>query len=140
MKTKTGMEIPSIKISITLKTSPVELFTALANASQILHWSGQKGKVEPRVGGKFELFDGWVRGNVLAYEIGKTLAYTWLPADWPEGIRPSIVRYKFAATRKGTKVTMTHSGFPSRKKMLSHKAGWTEHVFDPLRGYFDDKQ
>ena len=134
------MEILSIKISITVKASPAELFTALANAKHILQWSGQKGKVEPRVGGAFEMFDGWVKGNVLAYQIGKALAYTWLPGDWPDGMRPSIVRYKFVATSRGTKVTMTHSGFPSRKEMLSHKAGWSEHVFDPLRTYFVQKQ
>ncbi|MGB2868417.1 MAG: SRPBCC domain-containing protein, partial [Bacteroidota bacterium] len=140
IKRQTAMKIPSIKMSVAIHASPTELFVALVETKKVIKWSGQKGKVEPNVGGKFEFFDGWVKGNVLAYEVGKTLAYTWLPVDWPEGIKPSIVRYKFTATKKGTRVTMTHSGFPSRKEMLGHKAGWTEHFFDPLRSYFNEKQ
>ncbi|HEY6951124.1 MAG TPA: SRPBCC domain-containing protein [Bacteroidota bacterium] len=123
-------------MNVTLNASPSEVFDALTNAKSILEWSGQRGKVEPTIGGKFEMFDGWVRGKVLAYQKGKTLSYTWLPDDWDAASEPSIVRYSFSPAKSGTKVSLTHSGFPDKNAKLEHEEGWKEHVFEPLKGFF----
>lgn len=127
-------------MSVTIKASPAEVFSTLVEARKILDWSGQKGRVASRVGGKVALFDGWVKGVVLDCKDKRTLAYTWLTADWPEETKPSVVRYKLAAAKNGTKLTLVHSELPSRKEMLSHKSGWTEFFFDPLRNYFADRK
>jgi uncharacterized protein YndB with AHSA1/START domain len=125
------------KTTCTIAATPNEVFDALTNAKTIIAWSGgQKGKVEPTIGGKFEFFDGWVKGTVLAYERGKRLSYTWLPNEWPAGTLPSVVKYTFVKAAKGTRVTLTHSGFPNATELSQHKSGWIEHVFDPLKKHF----
>jgi uncharacterized protein YndB with AHSA1/START domain len=127
---------PSISMNVTVKATPTEVFAALTNSKAILEWCGQKGKVEAKIGGRFEMFDGWVKGKVLAYEPGKSLAYTWHPTDWQKEWDASIVKYAFTKTKSGTKISLKHSGFPNEQEMKGHHSGWTEHVFDPLKEFF----
>lgn len=128
-----------IKIAVTVPAPPREVFAALTDAKTIRLWSEQRGSVQPRVGGKVELFDGWVKGKVLEYKPGKALAYTWQPGDW-DGAVKSTVRYTFSATRSGTKITLTHSGFPNEHERKNHYSGWYEYVFGPLKTYFLQRQ
>lgn len=126
-------------MTITLKAKPAEVFQALTDSKEIQEWSGQRGKVEAKIGGKFEMFDGWVKGKVLAYQKGKSLSYTWVPEDWAKETVASIVRYSFSQTKSGTKVVLRHSGFPDEQQKKEHHGGWTEHVFDPLKGFFESR-
>lgn len=125
----------TIKVSTTLKASPNDIFDAVTNASQMLKWSGQKGVVQQKVGGKFEMFDGWVKGSVLGFERGKLLIVTWKPAEWSKDDSPSIVTYTFNESKAGTKVSVTQTGFPNPKEAQSHKDGWSKFVFEPLNKY-----
>jgi uncharacterized protein YndB with AHSA1/START domain len=129
----------SISMRVTIKARPVEVFRALSNSRSIQGWSGQKGKVEATIGGRFEMFDKWVKGKVLAYQPGKILSYTWSPIDWKKGTEASIVRYTFSASGSSTIVRLRHSGFPSEASRKEHREGWTEHVFDPLKGFFKSR-
>ncbi len=129
-------QVRSLSMTVTLNAKPDEVFQALTNGKAIQQWSGQSGKVEAKVGGRFEMFDGWVKGLVLAHNKGKILAYTWLPEDWSEGAKASIVRFSFSRAKSGTKVVLKHSGFPDEQQKREHRDGWTEHVFNPLKEYF----
>jgi uncharacterized protein YndB with AHSA1/START domain len=134
------MKAKSFTLSTSFPFSSVAVFTALTNVHQISAWSGQKGKVQPMIGGKMELFDGWVKGIVLAYESGKRLSFTWKPTEWAKENQASIVTFHFTPTKGGTKLTLKHSGFPNDSEMQSHKMGWMEFVFDPLNMYLTSKQ
>jgi len=134
------MKAKSFTISALVPFSPEAVFTALTNARQIAAWSGQSGKVQPTIGGKIDLFDGWVKGIVLAYESGKRLSFTWKPSEWAKENQASIVTFLFKQTKTGTKLTLKHSGFPNDSELQSHKEGWTEFVFDPLKMYLTSKQ
>jgi uncharacterized protein YndB with AHSA1/START domain len=129
------MKSRHIRLSVLLPASPGKVFTALTDSRTISKWSGQKGRVEAKVGGKVEMFDGWVKGKVTEFKPGRSLAYTWLPGDWPEDSPESVVRYTFGAAKAGTNVTLVHSNFPNEAQKKSHKNGWLEFVFAPLKDY-----
>lgn len=130
-----AMKIKSFTISASFPCSSEVVFTAFSNARKIAVWSGQRGKVQPTIGGTMELFDGWVKGIVLAYESGKRLSFTWKPAEWADEYQSSIVTCTFKPTKTGSTFTVKHSGFPNNSELKSHKTGWTEFVFDPLKMY-----
>jgi uncharacterized protein YndB with AHSA1/START domain len=129
----------TIKVSIILKASAAEIFSALTESKEIIKWSGQKGKVQPTIGGKFEMFDSWLKGTVLGFERGKLLVVTWKPEEWSKDTAPSIVTYKFSNTKSGTKVSITQTGFPNSKEAESHRDGWMQFVFEPLKSYLTSK-
>lgn len=130
------MKVLRVRLAVTVAAKPDAVFTALTDAKAIAEWSGQKGRVASTVGGVFEMFDGWVKGKVMEYKPGKSLAYTWHTEDWTADTEDSVVRYTFSAVPAGTKVILEHSKFPNESEMKSHKSGWKEHVFDPLKQHF----
>ena len=129
----------AISMNVTINAKPSEVFQALTDSKHIVKWSGQKGKVEATIGGKFELFDGWVKGKVLAFQEGKALSYTWHPDDWDDDVEPSIVRFAFSRAKAGTKILLKHSGFPDEQARKEHQGGWKKHVFEPLKGFFESR-
>ncbi len=130
------MKTSSFTLTVGIPANPADVFEALTESKLIARWCGQKGSVSRKVGGKFEMFDGWVKGKVLEFKPGKSLIYTWLPGDWPEFQEESVVKYTFTATGKGTKIVLQHSNFPNETEKKNHKKGWKEFVFDPLKRHF----
>jgi uncharacterized protein YndB with AHSA1/START domain len=127
--------MPQYTVRTVLDASPGEVFRILTDARQLRAWSGQSGRVPKQIGGAFFWFDGWAAGRVLAYEEGKHLSLTWSVSDWPEGTQASIVRIALSGTSKRTTLRIHHTGLPNAKESASHKKGWEEHVFGPIRAY-----
>jgi uncharacterized protein YndB with AHSA1/START domain len=130
------MKALRLKIATTVAAKPDAVFAALTDAKIIGLWSGQKGRVASKIGGPFDMFDGWVKGKVLEFKPGKSLAYTWHTEDWTADTEPSVVRYTFVPVNEGTKIVLEHSNFPNEGEMKNHKSGWKENVFDPLKNHF----
>ena len=123
-----------LSLEFILSGKPQRVMQLLTDAALIRKWSGDEAVFENKVGGKVELFDGWVKGEVLKTS-GNELAYTWKPADWAEETKPSEVHYLLKDDEAGTKVVIKHTGFPDEKERDSHKSGWTDFFFDPLEDF-----
>jgi uncharacterized protein YndB with AHSA1/START domain len=126
----------SIKIKHLIYSSPEEVFDALTDSAKIKKWSGGKARVELKKSGAFEMFDGWVKGEVLEFEKAKHLSYTWKGAEWGKKAAPSVVAFKFIAHKAGTEISLEHSGFPNEEEAKKHYDGWINYVFDPLNDFF----
>ena len=126
----------SIKMTHVIYASPEKVFEALTDAGIIGAWGGGLSVLEREEGGKFELFDGWVKGKVLIYNPAKELSYTWKPDDWKKKDDYSTVTYKFKKHAAGTEIILEHSNFPSEEERDKHEAGWVDYVFDPMNDYF----
>ncbi len=123
-----------LELEFILSGKPKRVMQLLSDPILIRKWSGEEAVLENMVGGRFEMFDGWVNGKVL--KIGeKELAYTWKASDWTEEMKSSEVHYLLEANEAGTKVVVRHTGFPNEKERDSHKNGWTDFFFDPLEDY-----
>ena len=123
-----------LALEFILSGKPARVMELLTDPGLIRKWSGGAAVLENKVGGRFEMFDGWVTGNVL--KTGKNeLAYTWKTSDWPEETKPTEVHYLLKEDEAGTKVILHHTGFPTEDEMKSHKSGWTDFFFDPMEDF-----
>ena len=129
----------TIRKTFTVPAGVRAAFALLTDARTIRAWSGDKAVVQPRIGGTFSMFGGWVTGTVLAYQPGKHLAYTWLPNDWKKGTTPSIVVYSFVRVGSKTRIRITHKQLPTKTAARDHLAGWQEHVVDPIKQHLQKK-
>jgi len=123
-----------LHLEFILSGRPQRVMQLLTDPKLIRAWSGEEGIVEKMVGGRFEMFNGWVSGKVLKCA-DKELAYTWKTTDWPEDATETEVHYLLENDEAGTKVTIDHTGFPDEDEMKSHRSGWTDYFFDPMEDY-----
>lgn len=117
-----------------LSGKPARVMQLLTDPVLIRKWSGEEGVAEPKEGGKFEMFDGWVNGTVQK-ATDEELRVTWLPGDWAEDATPSVVSFQLKARDGGTLVTVDHTGLPTEAERDSHKTGWTDFYFDPMEDF-----
>jgi uncharacterized protein YndB with AHSA1/START domain len=128
----------SVTIRLLLPAPVDRVLETMSNPRLVKQWSGQRGKIELKVGGRLELFDGWVRGRVTEYKPPTRLVHTWIPEDWPNGTPPSVVAYRFVGTNDGgTRVVLSHKRLPNEREAASHKSGWREYFFDPLKEFLE---
>jgi uncharacterized protein YndB with AHSA1/START domain len=123
-----------LALEFTLSGKPKRVMELMTDPVLIRKWSGGAAILENKVGGRFEMFDGWVTGEVLKTSANE-LAYTWKTSDWPEDSKPTEVHYLLKEDEAGTKVVLRHTGFPNEEEMKSHKSGWTDFFFDPMEDF-----
>lgn len=123
-----------LQLEFTLSGKPERVMQLLTDPVLIRKWSGSNAVLENKVGGRFEMFDGWVTGKVLKTTANE-LAYTWKTSDWAKDVAPSEVHYLLVKDEAGTKVVLRHTGLPDEKEMESHKSGWTDYFFDPMEDF-----
>lgn len=128
------------KTTYIVYATPAEVFEALTDPGIISSWGGGLSVVEGRVGGHFELFDGWVQGEVTHYDPAKELGYTWKPSEWDKRTKPSRVHLRLMKHAAGTDVVLEHRDFPSQEEADKHGNGWIDYVLDPMNDYFTMKR
>lgn len=127
------------KTTYVVYATPAEVFEALTDPGIISGWGGGLSVIENRVGGHFELFDGWVQGEVTHFDPGKELGYTWKPSEWDKRTKASRVHFRLMPHAAGTDVILEHTDFPSQEEADKHGNGWIDYVLDPMNDYFTMK-
>jgi uncharacterized protein YndB with AHSA1/START domain len=123
-----------LEMEFILSARPQRVMELLTDPGLIRKWSGADAVLENKPGGRFEMFDGWVTGNVTNTTANE-LGYTWKPGDWDEDAEPSEVHYLLKEDEAGTKVFLKHTGFPNASEMEGHKSGWADFFFTPMEDY-----
>ena len=125
----------TFELTYLLYASPPKVFEALTQPALIEKWGGGKAIVEPFENGKFEMFEGWVKGNVMRFEPCSMLSYSWKPAEWKPKDKASTVEFKLKEHQVGTELTIIHSGFPGQDEADKHREGWINFVLEPLNDF-----
>ncbi len=126
----------AIELNYVVYATPEKVFDSITKEAEINQWCEGGGKFEPFVKGNFEMFGGWVKGQVLKFNrIKRELEYSWKPSEWSKKAEPSVVEFSFKKHPAGTEVSITHSGFPSQEESEKHRSGWVDHFFEPLNDH-----
>lgn len=123
-----------LSLEFILSGKPKRVMQLLTDPVLIRKWSGGDAIVENKPGGRIELFDGWVKGEILKTSDNE-LAYTWKISEWGDEVPATEVHYLLKEDKGGTKVILKHTGFPNEEEMRSHKAGWSDYFFDPMEDF-----
>jgi activator of HSP90 ATPase len=97
--------------------------------------TGSPAKIDPRVGGKFSAWDGYITGTTLELKPHSRIVQAWRTSEFADGDPDSRVEVTLKAVHAGTKVTLTHSIIPEGQAE-SYESGWEEWYFAPMRDYF----
>jgi activator of HSP90 ATPase len=133
LKTKT------ITQKVVIPASPEEVYDAFIDAKEHSAFTGSKATCDPRVGGGFTAWDGYITGKSLELERGKRIVQEWSTSEWPDGYPPSKLEFTFRKVRDGTELTMVHSDVPE-EQAEEYRQGWIDNYWEPLKAYFQKRK
>ena len=96
----------SLRLSTVLPAAPARIYRAWLDAREHGAFSGGAAQVDPRVGGRFSLWDGYIEGTTLELHEGRSIVQSWRTTEIPDG------------------------------QAESYRQGWEECYLTPMREYF----
>lgn len=125
-------------VSTVLPATPETIFRAWLSSEGHAAMTGSPAKVQPRVGGTFTAWDGYIAGKTLELKPYTRIVQAWRTSEFAEDDPDSQIEIILAAAKEGTKLTLTHSKIP-QGQADSYESGWEESYFAPMRAYFAAK-
>jgi activator of HSP90 ATPase len=129
------MKIITIRQKVLIPATAVEVYDAFIDPKKHSAFTGSKATCDPRVGGEFTAWDGYISGKNLELERGKKIMQEWKTTDWPSDSPSSRLELTLKETRNGTEISMIHSNVPV-EQADELAEGWTEFYWKPLKEYF----
>ena len=122
-------------ISTILPAPPEKVFRAWLSSEGHSAMTGSPARIEPRVGGAFTAWDGYISGRTAALKPYTRIVQDWRTTEFPDDSPDSHLEILLEADEGGTKLTLTHSNIPEGQAD-SYKDGWDESYFIPMKEYF----
>lgn len=124
-----------LKLSVLLPATPEQIFKAWLDSNAHGEFTGDTAKIDPRVGGKFTAWGGYIRGRTLELEPGKRILQAWRTTEFPEDAPDSTLEILLEAEGKGSRITLIHTDIPDGQAK-QYEQGWEEYYFTPMKEYF----
>jgi activator of HSP90 ATPase len=124
----------SIHQEVMFSATPERIYEALLDARHFSQMTGGAiADIDAKAGGAFSCFGGIISGRNIELQPRRRIVQAWRAGNWPRGVY-SIVHFELTPADQGTKLTMTHAGFPSG--MREHlDGGWHKMYWEPLKKY-----
>ncbi len=145
-KTLTG----NIVKTFVIDAPPRRVFKAFTSIKDLRNWMEDNATIEARKGGTFQIGrkeDGnTITGEILDFVPNKKIVYTWELSEYDKKTHkllknwshenPSKFTVKFSKSRNGTKIAITHVGFPEmNEEYWMHEVGH-ELIFGEVLKYY----
>ncbi|HVN91325.1 MAG TPA: SRPBCC family protein [Candidatus Binataceae bacterium] len=128
----------TIKQSVVIRATPVEVYDALVNAKKHAAFTGAKATSSNKEGGKFTAWDGYITGKYQKLAPGRKIVAQWSTREWPSEYPPSLIEFTFERADKGMRLTMVQSEVPAAQAP-NYRQGWKDYYWTPLKKYFAAK-
>jgi len=125
----------TLKQKVVIPATPEDVYNAIIEGKRHSEFTGSKATSDPKVGGKFTAWDGYIFGKYIELEKGEKIVQEWATTECPEGYPPSIFELKFNKVTGGTEIEMTHSKVPE-EQADDYESGWEDFYWKPLKEYF----
>jgi uncharacterized protein YndB with AHSA1/START domain len=121
-------------IADVLPATPQAVYEAWMSDDGHTEMTGGTAEIDPRVGGEFTAWDGYITGRTLALEPGRRIVQAWRSSDFEAADPDSQIEVLLVAVPEGTEITLRHTAIPDGQS--GYAQGWRDNYFDPMRDYF----
>ncbi len=122
-----------------VETFPVDAKTLysgwLDSAIHGVFTGGQDTKIDPKVGGKFSAWDGYIFGTTLELDPFRRIIQAWRTTEFPADSPDSHLEILFEEIKDGTKLTLNHSQLPE-DQVEDYIQGWKDYYFKPMHDFY----
>lgn len=132
------MKTVTIKQKVIIPATPEKVYEALMDPKKHSTFTGSNATGDPRVGGKFTAWDGYISGRNLELDRGKRIVQEWITTEWPTGYPPSRLELTLRKVKEGTELSMVHLKVPA-EQAKDYEQGWLDSYWNPLMKFFKKK-
>ena len=122
-------------VSTVLPAPPEKVFRSWLSSESHSAMTGSPARIEPRVGGAFKAWDGYISGTTSALKPYTRIVQAWRTTEFPDDSPDSQIEIVLEAVEGGTRLTLTHTNIPPGQAE-SYESGWDESYFQPMKAYF----
>jgi uncharacterized protein YndB with AHSA1/START domain len=123
-----------IKHRVTIRATPAKVYAALMDEKKHAQFTGERARIDRRVGGMFTCYGTYINGITLELRPGKHIVQAWRSRNWPKGTY-SIVTFRLSKAAEGrTALRFSQVGVPANDYRDKNK-GWRTHYWEPLKRY-----
>ena len=97
---------------------------------------GSTATVDPRVGGAFTAWDGYIKGTTLELEPYRRIVQAWRTTEFSAAHPDSRLELLLEQVEGGTRLTIRHTEIPEGQG-ASLEQGWIDHYFRPMKEFFE---
>ena len=123
------------ELSEVFPVPPERIYDAWLDSDGHTGMTGASARVDPRVGGEYEAWDGYITGRTLALEPGRRIVQTWRTSEFAESDPDSQIELLFEPVDGGTRLTLRHTNVPDGQTQYED-GGWQDSYWQPMRDYF----
>ncbi len=127
----------SFKIQATFPAPVGIVYAAWLDSKKHSMMTGYAAEIDPRVGGKFNVWDDYITGTTTQLIPDKKIVQKWRTIDFPDELPDSKLEIIFDQLPNGTRLTLKHSNIPDGQGN-EYKEGWKEYYFKPMKSYFSN--
>lgn len=127
-----------LEVTIELPVPAPQLYEAWLDGREHSAFTGGQASVEPRVGGRFSAWGGYIEGETLELEPGRRIVQSWRTTDFEDADPDSRLEVRFEPSGAGTRVVVAHTELPTGGA-LKYREGWKQFYFTPMKQYFSEK-
>ena len=124
-------------LSTVLPASPQAVYDAWMSSEGHGEMTLTECTIDPRVGGEYEVGDGYITGRTTALEPGRRIVQTWRTSEFADTDADSEIEVLLEAVDGGTRLTLHHRHVPDGQIDYEH-GGWQDNYFEPMREYFTE--
>ncbi len=106
------MKLDSLRLTAIIPATPQRVYAAWLDAKEHSAFTGSKATIEPRVGGRYTAWDGYISGRHVELSPGKTIVQTWRTTEFPPEAGYSRLELRLRPTGPGgnkTTLTLIHT-------------------------------
>ncbi len=128
----------TIEMSWIVSASPDEVYDHWISTEGHTAMTGGAAVVDPREGGAFTAWDGYISGTTEKLEPKQRIVQTWRTAEFADGSADSRIDVRFRALDGKTQVLLRHTELAVGDG-AKYTTGWYDHYLQPMVAYFDSR-
>lgn len=121
-------------LTTTLAAPPSRLYEAWLDADQHAAMTGAGATSDPKVGGSFTAWDGYIEGRYLALDPGRGIRMAWRSSEFPPEAPDAEVEVRFEPCPEGCLLRLSQGGSPPGQ-VAAYRQGWEDYYFAPMRAW-----
>ena len=127
-----------LQLHIDLDAEPIFVYALWIDPPQQGMITEAFAKINPRIDGSYELWDGVVRGKFILLDAPKKIIQTWRTSEFSPQQPSTKLTLDFKPHRLGTRLLITHENIPNAF-LSQFEFAWKEFYFPRLKLHFQKK-